>query len=135
MLSLPFQNHKTSLAVCICLALLFLRARLHHLLGFSGFVDVISQKLPLALLLAIATVAFQRLGALSLPLGYSVKISASLLILFLIPASLLFHTFIAYPDKLTGFLKNLGLIGGLLMMIYAGSGAASLDSSDKQAVG
>jgi uncharacterized membrane protein YphA (DoxX/SURF4 family) len=39
-----------------------------------------------------------------------------------------FHNFLADPKEMTNFLKNLGLIGGLLMVYYAGAGAISLDA-------
>lgn len=120
----------------IALALVFLNAGVKHALGFGGFVDMIGQTLPLAPLLAIGTIAFQILGALSLILGYKANIGAALLILFLIPATLVFHNPIIDFSQLTQFLKNLGLIGGLLMVIYAGAGAASIDrvgyASDRQ---
>jgi uncharacterized membrane protein YphA (DoxX/SURF4 family) len=32
------------------------------------------------------------------------------------------------PDEKIAFFKNLGLIGGLLLLTYAGAGAVSLDS-------
>ncbi|MDB9528245.1 DoxX family protein [Oscillatoria sp. CS-180] len=111
----------------IALALIFLNAGIKHAIGFSGFVDSIAQVLPLAPVLAIGTIVFQLLGALSLILGYKVSIGATLLVLFLIPATLVFHNPIADTSQLTPFLKNLGLIGGLLMVIYAGAGAVSLD--------
>ena len=89
---------------------------------------MIGQQLPLGALLAAGTVIFQLLGSLSLLLGYKVKIGAALLIVFLIPASLIFHN-PTDPMQLNAFLKNLGLIGGLLMLIYTGAGAASLDEA------
>ena len=111
----------------VCLALVFANAGIKHALGFGGFVDGISQTLPLAPLLAAGTVAFQLLGALSLILGYQVKIGALLLIIFLVPANLIFHNFLIDGAELGAFLKNLGLIGGLLMVIYTGSGPISLE--------
>ncbi len=112
----------------VCLALIFLKAGITHLLGFAGFADMIGQQLPLGALLAAGTVIFQLLGSLSLLLGYKVKIGAALLIVFLIPASLIFHN-PTDPMQLNAFLKNLGLIVGLLMLIYTGAGAASLDEA------
>jgi len=117
------------LAARICLALIFLNAGIKHVLGFSGFVDTISQTLPLAGLLAVFTVIFLLLGSISLLLGYKVQIGATLLILFLIPATVVFHNFLADPGELTSFLKNLGLIGGLLLLIYTGPGKVSLDKA------
>lgn len=117
------------LAARICLSLIFLKAGINHLVGFGGFVSMISQQLPLGGLLAVSSIAFLLLGSLSLLLGYKVKIGALLLIIFLIPASLVFHNFVADATQLNAFLKNLGLIGGLLMVIYTGAGAASLDQA------
>ena len=116
----------------VALALIFLNSSINKLFGFSGLVDTIAQVLPLAPLLAVGTIAFQLLGSLSLIFGYKVNIGATLLILFLIPASLVFHNPIADSSELTAFLKNLGLIGGLLLVIYTGAGAASVDSSSSR---
>jgi uncharacterized membrane protein YphA (DoxX/SURF4 family) len=113
----------------IFLAAIFLNSGIRHLLGFPGFVDTIGQTLPLAPLLAAGTVAFQILGALSLILGFKIAIGAILLLLFLIPATLVFHNFLLDPGELIPFLKNLGLVGGLLLIIYTGAGAVSLDSA------
>lgn len=122
-----------ALAARICLCLIFLKAGISHIIGFSGFTEVISsQGLPLAPLLALGTVVFQVLGGISLLLGYQTKIGSILLILFLIPASLMFHNPIADPNELNSFLKNIGLIGGLLMVIYAGAGALSIDGKKNQ---
>lgn len=113
------------LAARICLALIFLNAGVNHLTGFPSFVETIASKgLPGASVLAVATVAFLLLGSLSLLLGYKTKIGALLLILFLVPTSLLFHP---PATDLTGFLKNLALIGGLLMTIANGPGLISVD--------
>jgi len=116
----------------IALALIFLTSGIKHALGFSGFVDMIGQTLPLAPLLAIGTIASQILGSLSLIFGYKVNIGATLLILFLIPATLIYHNPIIDGSELTSFLKNLGLIGGLLLVIYTGAGAASVDTSQSR---
>ncbi|NEQ55140.1 MAG: DoxX family protein [Leptolyngbya sp. SIO3F4] len=117
------------LAARICLALIFLKAGITHLIGFGGFANMLGQRLFLGGLLAAGTVLFQLAGSLSLLLGYKVKIGALLLIIFLIPATLIFHNFLTDGEQLNAFLKNVGLIGGLLMVIYTGAGAASLDKA------
>jgi len=118
----------------IALALVFLNAGIKHLIGFSGFADMIGQTLPLAPLLAIGTIVFQLLGAASLIFGYKVKVGATLLILFLIPATLVYHNPLLDGAELTAFLKNLGLIGGLLLLLDTGAGAASVDNQTNQTV-
>ena len=117
------------LAARICLSLIFINAAINHITGFAGFAGMLGQRLPLGAVLAAGTVIFQLLGSLSLRLGYKAKLGALLLIIFLIPATLIFHNFIGNPSQLNPFLKNVGLIGGLLMVIYTGAGAASLDEA------
>ena len=119
------------LAARICLCSIFLKAGISHILGYSDTVSMMSEQgLPIPSILLIFTIIFQLLGGLSLLLGYKVKIGSILLILFLIPASFAFHN---PATDLNGFLKNIGLIGGLLMVMYAGAGAWSLDrQSDRQ---
>lgn len=71
--------------------------------------------------------AFLLLGVLSLILGYKTRLGAFLLILFLIPVTLIFHWDLSDPGQTTQLYKNLGLVGGLLMVISNGPGAWSLD--------
>jgi putative oxidoreductase len=123
------------LAARICLCLIFFKAGVSHVFGFGETVEMMTnQGLPLANILLAGTVFFQILGAVSLLLGYQVKIGSILLIIFLIPASLVFHNPIADPSQINDFLKNIGLIGGLLMLIYAGSGALSIDGQTRTEV-
>jgi putative oxidoreductase len=115
------------LAARICLSLIFLNAGINHVMGFQKFVDTIASKgLPLPQVLEAGTIAFLLLGSLSLLLGYQTKIGAILIILFLIPATLLFHPI---PSDLAGFLNNVALIGGLLMVVAYGPGLISIDGS------
>ena len=116
-----------ALAARICLCLIFFKAGVSHIIGFGETVEMMTNKgLPLANILLAGTVIFQLLGAISLLLGYKVKIGSILLIVFLIPASLVFHNPIADPSQINDFLKNIGLIGGLLMIIYSGPGSLSM---------
>ncbi len=122
------------LAARICLCLIFLKAGIGKILGFGGTAEMMAnQGLPIAEVLLIFTIAFQLLGGLSLLLGYKVKLGSILLILFLIPATLVFHNPLAAPNEINSFLKNIGLIGGLLMVIYAGAGALSIDNLTEKA--
>ena len=119
-----------ALAGRICLALIFLNAGINHLNGFKGFVETIAGKgLPIPSVLAVGSIVFLLLGAISLLLGYKTQIGAWLLIAFLVPTTLAFHPPIG--DSLTDFLKNLALIGGLLMTISNGPGLMSVDGGAK----
>lgn len=120
------------LAARVCLSLIFLKAGIDHLLNFSGFQQTIAgMELPLPGLLAVGAIAFLLVGSILLLIGYKVQLAAILLIVFLIPTTLIFHAFWSDPTQLNAFLKNLGLIGGLLLVIYTGAGAVSIDGSSR----
>ena len=111
------------------LSAIFLRAGINNLLNFSSTQQMIAGRgLPLPALLLIGNILFCLVGGIFVLLGYKTRIGAILLILFLIPTTLIFHNFWADPSELTSFLQNLGLIGGLLILFYFGSGPLSLDS-------
>lgn len=113
----------------ICLSIIFLNSAISKMMNFAGTEQMMVEKgLPLAGLLLLGNIVFQLVGGISLILGYKARWGAIILILFLIPTTLVFHNFLANPDELTAFLKNLALIGGLLMVYYAGAGAVSLDA-------
>lgn len=86
------------------------------------------------LLLALA-VAGQLIGGLSLLLGLRARWGAVILILFLVGVTGLMHNFWIYaPDtaeylaEAIAFLKNLGLLGGLLMILAFGPGGFAADT-------
>ncbi|MEM6435470.1 MAG: DoxX family protein [Cyanobacteria bacterium P01_D01_bin.115] len=110
------------------IAVIFLNSSIGKMSDFAGLQQQIAGAgLPLAALVAIFTVAFQLLGSLSLIVGFKARIGAGLLLAFLIPATLVFHNPIVDPTQMTQFLKNLAIIGGLLMVVTYGSGPVSLD--------
>lgn len=121
-----------ALAARVCLGLIFIRAGINHLLTYSGFVETISGLgVPLPALAAILSIAFLILGSLSLFLGFKTQIGAILLLLFLIPTTLVVHNPIADASQWSSFFQNLGLIGGLLMTVYAGPGRVSIDGAQR----
>jgi putative oxidoreductase len=79
------------------------------------------------------SVAFELAGGLSLLLGYKARIGALALFLYLIPVTLVFHSWWTYPDPMQQrvnmrfFLHNLALMGGLVLFMTLGAGPLSLD--------
>src|SRR5262245_20828276 len=67
-------------------------------------------------LLAWAAIAFEWLGAFCLATGFKKELGAALLILYLVPVTLLFHP-LSEPGQLTQFLKNVAIMGGLLLVV------------------
>jgi putative oxidoreductase len=76
-------------------------------------------------------------GGLSLVLGWMTRLGAIGLVLFLIPTTFIFHNFWTYPAgaqtiQQVMFLKNIAIIGGLLVLSIAGPGAISVDGLRKK---
>jgi putative oxidoreductase len=97
-------------------------------LGFAKAAGV-----PLANIVVPATGILQLIGAISVLLGYKTKLGAWLLILFLAPVTLVMHQFWSVSDPMLRqlqqgmFIRNLAIIGGLLIVSQFGGGAWSLD--------
>ena len=118
----------------ILLALMFVLAGLSKLGSLEGTAGYIaSQGLPLAGLLAPAVALFEIVAGLALAIGYQTRIAALLLALFTLVASVIFHAFWAVPAEQAFmqqllFMKNLSVVGGLLMVFGLGAGGASVDA-------
>jgi len=67
-------------------------------------------------------------GGLSVLLGYKTRWGASALMVFIIAATLLFHTRLSDQMELIQFTKNLSTLGGLLIVFALGPGPLSFDS-------
>jgi putative oxidoreductase len=88
--------------------------------------------LPASQLLAVLAACVELLGGLSLLLGIATPLGATLLALYLIPVSLVFHDFWTMGGaerqmQFVEFMKNLAIIGGLVYTAVFGAGAISLD--------
>jgi len=110
------------------LATIFIHAAINKIFDFADTQTMMTGRgLPLAGVLLVGTIAVEILGGLSLVLGYKTRWGAWLLIVFLIPATVIFHNFWEVPSEKIDFLKNLSIMGGLLMITYFGAGPVSVD--------
>ena len=75
------------------------------------------------------SIAFEIIIPLLLIVGYKTRIAASLLTVFVLTVTLIFHSHHIIDDsmQLTIFLKNLAIIGGLLLIISNKPKICSLD--------
>lgn len=93
-----------------------------------------SAGVPFASLLVPAAGVLAFLGGLSVLLGWRARLGALMLIAFLIPVTLTMHAFWAVKDPMmaqiqfTMFMKNVGLLGGALLVTQFGAGPLSLDA-------
>jgi putative oxidoreductase len=113
----------------LALAALFLYAAYQGLADFGRMARAVAGAgYPAPRLLAGLALAAQIGGGLSLVLGVSTPLGCLALILFLIPTTWSFHLrHAAQPAELLAALKNLGLLGGLIALLFSGPGRFSLD--------
>jgi len=116
----------TSLLGRIFLSAIFIKSALGKISGGAGTQQYMeSSGVPGWLL--IPTIIVLLIGGLSVLVGYKARYGALALIGFLIPATLIFHNVFINPDQEIAFLKNLALMGGLLMIASFGPGRISFD--------
>ena len=128
-------NTVNSLALVgrILFAAIFVIAGFGKISGFDGIAGYIGSKgLPMPQVLAALTIALEPGGGLLLIAGYKVRWVALLFFLWLIPTTLIFHKFwgidaAQVQNQMNHFLKNVSIMGGMLMLMAFGPGAYSVD--------
>jgi len=121
----------------ILLSQIFIIAGLSKIGDWGGTSAYMASKgMPMVPLLLPAAIAVELLGGLSLLLGFFSRYGALLLILFLLPATFIFHDFWNIPEseamalrmQMIMFMKNMAIMGGLSYIVSFGSGALSIDA-------
>lgn len=101
---------------------LFLVSGAMKISWFAGLAAGLAGKgLPLPQVITTLVIALEIAGGLALVFGWRVREAALALALFCIPATLLFHAFwsvdaAAFGNQLNHFLKNVAIIGALLVI-------------------
>lgn len=115
-----------------CFSLIFILAGFNHFTsGSISYAD--SAGIPMADMLVPISGLMIILGGLSIVLGFHARFGALIILIFLIPVTLTMHRFWGIEDpqvaqmQMSHFLKNLGLIGGALLISFYGAGPHSLD--------
>jgi putative oxidoreductase len=117
----------------IFLALLFVVSGVGKVTGYAATAALMASKgLPMVDILLPLTIAVELGGGLLLALGWKARWAAAALFLFLIPTTLIFHQFWGIDPKLVQmqkihFLKNVAIMGGMLLVLATGAGAWSVD--------
>jgi len=128
-------THTAVLAGRILLGLLFIISGFGKITGYDGTAGYMAAKgMPLVNVLLPAAIAVELGGGLLLVLGLKARWAALAIFLFLIPTTLVFHAFWGIDPKEAAtqqinFLKNLAIMGGMLMVFAHGPGRYSLDKS------
>ncbi|AMK30453.1 DoxX family protein [Pseudomonas mosselii] len=117
----------------ILLMILFVLSGWSKLSGFEGTVGYMtSLGAPAPMLAAAVAVIMELLVGILLILGFYTRPLALLFALFVLGTALLGHPFwnMVEPERsanMTQFLKNLAIVGGLLLLAVTGAGRFSLD--------
>ncbi|HUP97544.1 MAG TPA: DoxX family protein [Usitatibacter sp.] len=129
----PNSANVVALVGRILVALLFVVAGFNKIGGFEGTAGYIASKgLPMPQVLAALTIALELGGGILLMVGYKVRIVALLFFLWLIPTTFLFHKFwgidaAQVQNQMNNFLKNVSIMGAMLLLTAYGPGAYSVD--------
>jgi len=143
----PALRHTITLVARVLLSLIFVLSAVDHLRHWEGtvkrmtaagmgFEGVFGSSAPAVVhVLLTLAVAFLLLGGLSVMLGLRARWGAVMLLVFFVPATLVFHDFWTLPpgsdeysNQMHHFMKNLGLMGGLLTVLGFGPGGFSLEA-------
>jgi putative oxidoreductase len=121
----------------ILLSAIFLFSGFGKLMDWSGTAAGMEKHGMIAVPFFLAgAIALELGGGLSVLLGWKARWGAVALLVFIVPATLIFHNFwaeegAARMNQMTHFMKNIALMGGLLMVMAHGSGGFSIDNCRK----
>ena len=108
----------------LLLSVIFATSAISKSFGWAGNVEYMSSKhLPLIPILLAAALLIEALGSLCLITGFAARLAATVMFLYMIPVTFL-HDFMG-----TQFQKNLGIMGGLLMVASFGPGRFALSAA------
>jgi putative oxidoreductase len=117
---MTYPSHQPSLLnriARVLLCLVFVNAVLGKLTGFGAVAGMIAAKgLPLAPLLLVTAMALMAVGSALVISGWKARLGAILLLVFLVPTTLIFHSDMADTGERIQLFKNLAIIGGLLLV-------------------
>jgi putative oxidoreductase len=112
----------------ILLVLIFLNSGIGKVGNFEGTAQYMAKfGMPHTSFFLFGAIVFELVGSLSIILGYFTRFGALLILIFLIPTTLIFHTNFADRMQMIQFMKNVSMVGGCLLLLAAGSGRLSLD--------
>jgi putative oxidoreductase len=120
----------------VFIAIVFIMAGYQKVMGFSGLASNLGTALKVlpGTAWALLAVVFELGGALLLLAGYKTRLASWMLIIFTVIATLIVHTSMLAPAGVpfqvdwVSALKNLAIIGGLLLVAKHGADKMSMDN-------
>lgn len=129
----PNITHAAALVGRILLAVIFIKAGWGKIGGWEATAGYMASKgLPLVPVLLAGTILIELGGGLMLALGWKARWAALAIFLWLIPVTVIFHAFwgidaAQVQNQMNHFLKNVAIMGAMLMLFAFGPGAYSVD--------
>ncbi len=117
------------------LALIFLPAGIGKISNFAGTAGYMAMHhVPLVHVALVLTIIIEIGGALMLIVGWKARWAAGILFLWLIPVTLMMHNFWAvtgpaHQVNFIMFMKNISIMGAMLLVMANGPGPKSIDKS------
>ena len=130
------MNDEKSWAVLVgrmLLALLFVISGFGKIPGFEATAaNIASQGFPMPHFFTVLAILLELGGGLAIVLGWKTRWAAAALILFMIVITPIYHRFWGLPPDVAAnqhihFMKNVSILGGLLILFAFGPGRYSLD--------
>ncbi|MEO8218585.1 MAG: DoxX family protein [Acidobacteriota bacterium] len=118
-------------------ALIFVLSGAGKLMNFGATASMMGAAgFPVPELFLAGAIAFEILGGLALALGFRTRLASLALIVFLIPATLIFHAgHLSDPGQaqtqMVEVLKNLAILGALIRFVANGPGRLAFDHGDR----
>ena len=112
----------------ILLILIFLQSGVGKIENFEGTAKYMAgYGMPLVNFFLVGAIFFELVGSITVILGYFSRFGTFLILIFLVPTTLIFHTNFADPMQKINFMKNVSMFGGFLFLLSQGPGRLSLD--------
>ncbi len=106
---------------------LFFQSGIRKIFGFANTQqELLNAGILFAGLVTVFMIVVEIVGGASVILGYKARIGVILVLLYLVPSTLIFHNPFVDVSQLGEFMKNLAIVGSLLMVSAYGSGPVSL---------
>ena len=112
----------------ILLVLIFLNSGIGKIGNFEGTAQYMAKfGMPFTNYFLIGAIFLELVGSITAILGYYTRFGAFLILIFLIPTTLIFHTNFGDKIQVIMFMKNVSMFGGCLLLLSQGPGRLSLD--------
>ena len=118
----------------IFMCLIFLMSGFNKISNWDGTAAYMASKgMPAVPFFLVMAILVELVCALFVIAGFKTRAASLGLIIFLIPTTLIFHNFWALEGamqqkEMFSFMKNISIIGGLLLLVGFGGGIASFDA-------